>query len=308
MSKKYLIVIVGPTAVGKTAMAIRLAERFESEILSADSRQFFKEMNIGTAKPTSTELDQIPHHFINTLSIHEHYDVGEFEREALALLDQLFLKHDVVFLVGGSGLYVDAVCNGLDEFPEVDAKIREDLTTEFSTYGLDHLVVKLTDLDPEYGKVVDLKNPQRVMRALEVCLSSGKPYSSFRQSVPKKRDFEIIKIGLELDREELYQRINFRMDQMILDGLFAEAESLEEFKHLNALQTVGYKEIYAYMNGDYDREEAIRLLKRNSRRFAKRQMTWFKRDTQTEWFNPNYDEKISWYIESEISKRLETEN
>lgn len=283
----YLISVVGPTAVGKTTLAIKLANLFECEILSADSRQFYKELEIGTAKPSLEELDQAKHHFINSLSILDSYDVGNFETDALTVLSKLYSESDTALMVGGSGLFVNAVCYGMDDLPEVKEGVREKLINEYSVKGLAFLNAELEQKDPAYFMVVDQRNPQRIMRALEVIRSTGKPFSDFRSGVKVERPFKTIWIGLEMDREKLYDRIEVRMDQMIIAGLFDEAERFYDLKHLNALQTVGYKEIYGFLDGEYDREEAIRLLKRNSRRYAKRQMTWFKKNQEITWFSPS---------------------
>ncbi len=293
--RKRLIVVVGPTAVGKTSLCINLAKSLGTQILSADSRQFYKEMDIGTAKPTFHELSQVQHHFINTLSISEAYNIVEFEKDALQKINELFEKHDQLIMTGGSGLYTKIVCDGIDEIPDVDPEIRMSLNKIKEENGLEELVEKLKKLDPVHAKIVDLLNPQRVIRALEVCIGTGNPYSDFMVNNKVDRPFDIVKIGLELDREALFKRINLRMDLMIEVGLFEEAKSLYKYKSLNALQTVGYKEIFDYLDGKYDKEEAIRLLKRNSRRFAKRQMTWFKKDKEIKWFQPTaYDEILSY--------------
>ena len=303
---RFLIVIVGPTAVGKTSLSIRLANHYHTEIISADSRQFFKELSIGTAKPTVQELSQVKHHFIDSLSIADDYDVGKYEQEAILLMGSLFEKYEVLVLTGGSGLYVKAVCEGFDELPTVDEKVRNRLNEDYAVRGLSFIQLQLKTLDPVYYAQVDLQNPQRIIRALEVCLSTGTPFSQFRKGKKKERDFNMIKIGLELERTILYQRIDERMDHMIADGLFEEAEKFYDRKYLNALQTVGYQEIYGYLDGVYDQEEAIRLLKRNSRRYAKRQLTWFKRDTGVRWFHPADENEIINYIEQCLSKEPET--
>lgn len=284
--KPCLISIVGPTAVGKTAMAIEIAQALQTEIISADSRQFYQEMEIGTAKPTIEELRQAKHHFVNTHSVHDFYSAGAFERDVLEKLAGLFQNHEKVVMVGGSGMYIKAVCHGFDEMPEVNPDIRVELNEEFRDSGLEPLLLELRIKDPDFYEVVDRKNHQRVIRALEVIRSTDKPFSSFRNNQPTTdRPFINRKIGLELPREELYQRIDARMDAMISAGLFKEAERLYPHRQLNALQTVGYKEIFGYLDGDYDKEEAVRLLKRNSRRYAKRQMTWFKADPEIHWFD-----------------------
>ncbi len=295
------MILAGPTAVGKTSLSIELAKRFQTEIISADSRQFFKEMEIGTAKPTEEEMDGVTHHFINSHSIHDNYNVGQFEKDALKKLDQLFQKHDVVFVVGGSGLYVKALCEGIDDMPVIPAEIRQKLNAEFEQNGIEYLQNEVAKCDPEYFKIVDQQNPQRLIRALELYYATGKNMSFYRTQQNKvERPFNIIKIGLERTREELYDRINLRMDQMISEGLFEEAEKLYHYRNLNALQTVGYSEIFGFLNGEYDREEAIRLLKRNSRRYAKRQMTWFKRDPEFVWFSAEDKGKVIDYLESKI--------
>ncbi|MDN5214225.1 tRNA (adenosine(37)-N6)-dimethylallyltransferase MiaA [Fulvivirgaceae bacterium BMA12] len=298
--KKTLLVIVGPTAVGKTDFSIALAKRYKTAIVSADSRQFFREMNIGTAKPGASELREVKHYFINNLSIHDTYNIADFEKEAIDLVTRYFLKNDVLILTGGSGLYIKAVCEGIDNIPGVDPGIRIRLNSLLQEKGLDILVEKLKEHDPEYFQKVDLNNPQRVIRALEVCLGTGKPYSGFLKGRKQDRNFQTIKIGLNLSRELLYDRINTRMDQMISDGLFEEAKELYPFKEGNALQTVGYKEIFDYMDGKYDKAEAIRLLKRNSRRYAKRQLTWFTRDPDIKWFSPGEPDKVAAYLSSKM--------
>ncbi len=294
MSKKHLICVVGPTAVGKTALSIKLAKALGTEILSADSRQFYRELEVGTAKPSAEELGEVQHHFINNLSIQDPYDVGQYEREALGRLEFIFEKTDVVVLVGGSGLFVNAVVNGMDDLPDVKAGVRDQLKSELKNKGLAVLNEELKSTDPDYYEIVDLKNPQRIIRALEVIRSTGQPFSHFRKRQPTARPFEVICIGLELNREDLYNRIDKRMDQMIDAGLFEEAERFYQYKSLNALQTVGYSEVFGYLDAKYDKDEAIRLLKRNSRRYAKRQLTWFKKDEQTDWFSPyDFNEVLS---------------
>lgn len=300
--KNIILVISGPTAVGKTDLCLNLAKKFNTSIVSADSRQFYREMNIGTAKPSATELHKIRHYFINSLSIHENYDVRKFEREALQTIDQLFQNQNPVILTGGSGLYIDALTNGLDDIPQVDTDIRKDVTETYTQHGIAVLQAKLKDLDPIYHSQVDLYNPQRLIRALEVCIGTGKPFSSFRVKKIINRPFKVIKIALEREREELYTRINQRMDQMIADGLFEEASVLFPYRHLNALQTVGYKEIFDYLDGIYDQEEAIRLLKRNSRRYAKRQMTWLKNGRDYTWFHPSELDKITQFVTDQMSE------
>jgi tRNA dimethylallyltransferase len=297
---KTLLIIAGPTAVGKTDLCINLAKKFNTNIISADSRQFYKEINIGTAKPSMEQLAEAKHYFIDTLSIEEDYDVGKFETEALALLDHLFQDQTLVIMTGGSGLYLDAVAKGFDAIPPVDKSVRAALNEVYEKEGLSALQERLRKLDPDYHQTVDLNNPQRLIRALEVCVGSGMPYSSFRKKKTGQRPFDTIKIALERDRAELYQRIDLRMDQMIAEGLFEEAEALYPYRRHNALQTVGYKEIFGYLDGEYDRQEAIRLLKRNSRRYAKRQMTWFRKDLDYHWFHPSQTQEIIDFVAKEI--------
>jgi len=271
-------VIIGPTAVGKTDLSIKLAQYFKSEIISADSRQLYKHLNIGTAKPSKEQLQGVKHYFIDFFEPNEEISAGQFSKLALQQLKQLFSQNSIQIITGGSGLYINAVCNGFDEIPEVPYKVREELNTIYQEKGIEFLQKELIEKDPEYFKQVDQHNPQRLIRALEVIRFTNEKYSSFRTKNKVIRPFKSIKIGLEIPREELYERIDYRMDEMIDKGLFEEVESLVKYKGLNALNTVGYKEIFEFFNGNYDKEECIRLLKRNSRRYAKRQMTWFKRD------------------------------
>lgn len=298
--KPLLVSIVGPTAVGKTALAIHLAQYFNTEIISADSRQFFREMHIGTAKPSKDELAQVKHHFIDSHSISENYNAGEFGRDATEVIRQLHEDHPVVIVVGGSTLYLKALWEGFDDMPVVEESIRTELNVIFETQGIEPLLKELKATDPVYFNEVDQQNHQRIIRGLEIIRASGQPFSSFRKSARNEMPYENLKIGLNLDRELLFERINTRMDQMIEEGLFMEAERLVDFQDHNALQTVGYSEIFGYLNGDYDREEAIRLLKRNSRRYAKRQMTWFRRYDDIHWFNPNQSKEIIALIESRL--------
>jgi len=290
---KKLIVIVGPTAVGKTAAAISVAEKLHTEIISADSRQVFKEMNIGTAKPSPEELKRITHHFIGNKSIHENYDAGQYGRDAIALIHQLFEKRNQLVMVGGSGLYIKAALEGFDEMPEVSEGLRKKITEEYQTNGLAWLQQEVEQVDPDYFSSVDQQNPQRLMRALELVRSSGKSMNSLRVNKKVELPFQVIKIGLNIPREQLYEHIDSRMDKMIKDGLIDEAKEFYPNKNLNALQTVGYREIFDYFDGLYDYEEAVRLLKRNSRRYAKRQLTWFLRDREINWFE-NGNEILNW--------------
>ncbi|HVD99420.1 MAG TPA: tRNA (adenosine(37)-N6)-dimethylallyltransferase MiaA [Cytophagaceae bacterium] len=301
-NKKYLIVIAGPTAVGKTALSIRVAQHFHTEILSADSRQFYKEMNIGTAKPSAEELAAVPHHFINTLHITDEYTVGMYEAQALQVLQELYTKHDLVVLTGGSGLFIKTLCEGLDDIPEVAPSIREELNAAFKKNGLETLLEELKEKDPDYYETVDRGNPVRIIRALEICRGTGKPFSSFRTSNKKERFFTTIKIALDRPREELYKRIDLRMDQMLAEGLVEEAKNLYQYKNKNALQTVGYSEVFDFLDGLYDAEEMERLLKRNSHHYAKRQLTWFRKDKEYHWFLPGQEERIFSFIESQIQK------
>lgn len=283
--RKTLLTIVGPTAIGKTRMAIALATHFGTEILSCDSRQFFKELLIGTAVPSAGELMAAPHHFIQHKSIFEAYSVGDFERDAIALLDKLFKKHDVVVMVGGSGLYAKAIIDGLDDFPEVDEVIRQELNEAYAQKGIEYLQELLKTLDEVQYNQMDVQNPQRLIRALEVCRASGKPYSSFLQRKEKQRDFTSVQIGLTADRTEVYERINKRVDMMLEEGLLIEAQNMMPYKHLNALQTVGYKELFSFFEGECSFEAAIEAIKMNTRRFAKRQFTWFQKDKRIKWFD-----------------------
>ena len=293
---KYLVVVVGPTAVGKTAVSIRLAEYFRCDIISADSRQFYKEMKTGTAKPAEEEMRGIRHHFIDSHSVEEEFSAGKFEQAVLQLLKRLFEKQNPVVMTGGSGLYVQAVCEGMNDIPSVPGDIRKRLYEELAAKGLDPLVEELRRADPVYFAKVDRKNRQRVVRALEVCRFTGRPYSSFRDDLPRERDFKIIKMGLDLPREVLFGRIDRRVDEMVVSGLFEEAERLLPYRDKYALQTVGYKEVFGFLDGLYDREEAVRLIKRNTRRYAKRQLTWFRRDPGIRWFHPEQFDEMIQYI------------
>lgn len=298
MHSKKLIVISGPTAVGKTEVSLRLAEYFKTEIISADSRQVFKELMIGTAKPSMEELSRVPHHFISSHSIEESYDAGVYGRDALALIQTLFKKYDSLILCGGSGLYIKAVLEGFDDMPEIPAGMRRQIVAEYESKGIAWLQEEVKKSDPDYFQQVDINNPQRLIRAIELFKASGSRMSQLRSKEKHRHDFEILKIGLELEREELYQRIDARMDAMIGRGLFEEAQRFFTRRELNALQTVGYREIFDYLEGKYDREEAIRLLKRNTRRYAKRQLTWFKRDPDVQWFRPDQTDEMIEFIEN----------
>lgn len=300
MKEKLLIVIAGPTAIGKTALAIEIAKHFKTEIISADSRQFFREMTIGTAKPSPEELATVKHHFINSHSIHDEVSVGSFEKEAIAKIEALFSDHDVLILVGGSGLYINAVLYGFDELPTVADDIRSTLNDRLNHAGLSDLQDELKLVDPIYYAQVDIQNPQRIIRALEIYQSSGKPFSSFRKGKTTNRPFKSIIIGLNMDREDLYKRINERVDLMIKDGLIEEVKLLADYKQLNSLNTVGYSEIFNAIDEKYSLDRAIELIKQNTRRFAKRQLTWFKKSPEMIWFKPDQKEEIISFLEKEM--------
>lgn len=298
----FLINIIGPTAIGKTALAITIAQHFKTGIISADSRQFFKEMKIGTAVPENEELDAAPHYFIQHISVEEKYTVGDFERDAIEKLQELFQDNSIAVMAGGSGLYVKAVTEGLDDFPEVDPEIRKNLNKHLEEDGIDWLQQKLFILDPEYYKSIDVQNPHRLIRALEICMQTGKPFSSFLEKEKPTRNFETIHIGLTAQRDIIYDRINQRVDFMIENGLVEEARKLYPQRDLNALNTVGYKELFSYFDGETDLETAVSEIKKNTRRFAKRQLTWFRKNSEIKWFE--YDEdtsKILRYLEERIN-------
>lgn len=301
-SKPLLISIVGPTAVGKTELSIRLAQWLKTEIISADSRQFYQEMSIGTAKPSATELSMAPHHFINSHSIKMLYSAGEFGRDAINKIGELHQKHSAVLAVGGSGLYLKAIWEGFDEMPEIQPGIRAQLNHDLEQGKLAELLEELKQSDPEYFNEVDQHNGQRIVRALEVIRSTGQPFSYFRKRVVNELPYDNLKIGLNLDRDVLFDRINRRMDQMLDEGLMEEARALYEFRNHNALKTVGYSEIYGFLDGEYDEEEAVRLLKRNSRRYAKRQLTWFRKYDDIHWFEPQQEKLIQNLIEKTLSE------
>ena len=300
MSTKTLIVIVGPTGSGKTDLSIGVARHYACPIISTDSRQFYRGIPIGTAQPTTEELALVEHHFIASHALEDDFNCGAYEVAALARLEELFQRHDVVVAVGGSGLYIKALTEGMDDLPEVDPELRSSLAARLKAEGLEPLAELLRELDPAFYEVVDRKNPARVLRALEVCLTTGKPYSLLRTGVRQKREFNIVKIGTQMQRELLYDRIDRRVDMMIDLGLEQEARKVYHLRHLNSLQTVGYREMFDYFDGKTTREEAIELIKRNSRRYAKRQMTWFRRDEEIAWFSPSEREKILQYLDSKI--------
>ena len=303
MNKPTLIAIIGPTAIGKTALSIKLAKHFQTEIISADSRQFYKEMSIGTAVPSTEELAQAKHYFIQHISVTDSYTVGDFEKEALNKLDELFNSHEVAIMVGGSGLYVDAVTKGLDDFPEIDTQIRTKLNEELHSKGLVYLQEQLKELDIEAFQTIAIDNPRRVIRALEVCLQTKKPYSSFLRKKENKRPFNTVYIGLTADREIIYNRINQRVDNMIQDGLLEEVETLLSKQGLNALETVGYKELFNYFNKEWPLDFAVSEIKKNTRRFAKRQLTWYRKNESVKWFDYLTPvEEITTYINKTIKK------
>lgn len=297
MSIKRLVVIVGPTGSGKTDLSIRLARHYRAPILSTDSRQVYRGMPIGTAQPSKEQLEAVEHHFIASHDINDRLNCGAYEVQALDCLEKLFTQHDIVVVVGGSGLYVQALCEGLDDLPQADEQLRRELEQQLADMGIEALVDRLRELDPDYCEAVDRSNPARVIRALEVCLQTGRPYSALRTGARRERPFRIIKIGVDLPREILYDRINRRVDAMIADGLEQEARHLYPFRALNALQTVGYREFFEYFDGRIPYEQAVELIKRNSRRYAKRQLTWFRRDTQIRWFDPADAEAMINYID-----------
>ena len=301
---RLLVVILGPTGIGKTRLTIDLAKEFQTEILSADSRQFYRELKIGTASPTPAELSEAKHHFIGHISITDYYNASMYETEALQVLEKLFALRNPLFLTGGSGLYIDSLFNGIDDLPHVDQEVRKQWELKYQEYGLEYLQQELLRLDPVHYQKVDLNNPKRVLKALEVCQITGKPYSSFLTQPKRKRNFILLKIGLNMDRDELYQRINLRVDEMMEKGLLEEAESLYPSRHLNALNTVGYKEIFDYLDGNITLEKAIELIKRNSRHYAKRQLTWFMRDKEIHWFNPGEKSKIKDLNRNTLAEKL----
>jgi tRNA dimethylallyltransferase len=295
--KRTLLVVTGPTAVGKTSLTLNLAQFLKTEILSADSRQFYREMRIGTARPGEDELQLVPHHFIGHISINDGYNISRFESDALNLLGKLFKDHQMVIMTGGSGLYINAVCHGIDDLPDPDDTLREELKTIYAQDGIESLRAKLRLLDPVYYSEVDIANPKRLLRALEVCISTGRPFSELRRNKPKLRDFEIIRIGLTRDKEELNRRINDRVDKMLEDGLLEEVQQLLPFRQLNALNTVGYKELFPYFDGMLSLESAIGNIKIHSSRYAKRQMTWFRKDKSIRWFHPDQVEEIFNFVQ-----------
>lgn len=295
-----LIVLIGPTGVGKTELSLRMAEHFHTHIISSDSRQLYADLKIGTAAPTPQQLQRVPHHFVGTLQLTDYYSAAQYESEVLAVLDDLFQQHKTVLLTGGSMMYVDAICKGIDDIPTVDAETRALMLQRYEEEGLERMCAELKLLDPEYYKIVDLKNPKRVIHALEICYMTGKTYTSFRTQQKKERPFRIVKIGLTRDRAELYERINRRVDLMIEEGLVEEAKAVYPYRHLNSLNTVGYKEIFKYLDGEWELPFAIEKIKQNSRIYSRKQMTWFKRDHEIQWFHPAQEEEILAHLHSKI--------
>lgn len=289
---KTLLVLIGPTGVGKTELSLRLAERYNTCIVSADSRQLYRELKIGTAAPTPQQLARVPHHMVGTLELTSYYSAARYEEEVMQLLDSLFRQHEVVLLTGGSMMYVDAVCKGIDDIPTVDEETRATMLRKYETEGLEQLCAELKLLDPDYYRIVDLKNPKRVIHALEICYMTGRTYTSYRTNVQKKRPFRIIKIGLRREREELYDRINRRVHQMVEEGLVEEARRVYPYRQLNSLNTVGYKEMFRYLDGEWSLDFAIEKIQQNSRIYSRKQMAWFKRDADIHWFHPDEEEQI----------------
>ena len=300
---KFLVIITGPTAVGKTSAAVATAKHFQTDIVSADSRQIFRELSVGTAVPGPEELSAVTHHFIHSHSIHDSYNASLYEAQAVELIENLFKKKDIVVMTGGSMLYIDAVCKGIDQVPDIDPELRKMLKTRLEEEGIESLRFELKKLDPLYYSQADLKNPARIVHALEVCLMTGKPYSSFRKAVPKQRSFTILKTALNCERAELHNRINNRVDQMIANGLEQEAFRVFPLRHLNSLNTVGYRELFACFEGKTSKEKAIELIKRNTRRYARKQITWFGKDPQVTWFRPDETSQLIRFIENSIQNR-----
>ena len=297
--EKTLIVITGPTAVGKTALCMDLAKHFNTPIINADSRQIYRELKIGTARPSNKQMSEVKHYFVGTLGMDDYYSASLYEQQVLSLLDDIFKTSDYALLSGGSMMYIDAVCNGIDDIPTVDDETRETLKKRLLMEGLESLCEELRQRDPEYYEIVDKQNPRRVVHALEICVMTGKPYSSFRTQEKKVRPFRIIKIGLTRPREELYKRINRRVDKMMKDGLLEEAKEMYPKREVNALNTVGYKELFEYLKGKFTLHEAVERIKGNTRRYARKQLTWYKKDEQIRWFHPDDKDEIISYIEQQ---------
>ena len=300
-SKPTLIVLIGPTGIGKTDLSLNIAEHYNTEIISADSRQLYADLKIGTAAPTPEQLARVKHHFVGTLQLTDYYSAAQYEAEVMKKLDELFKRHNVIVLTGGSMMYVDAVCKGIDDIPTVDEETRKTLMQHYKNVGLERLCAELKILDPEYYDIVDKKNPKRVIHALEICYMTGQTYTSFRTSQTKERPFNIIKVGLRREREELYARINKRVDIMMEDGLLEEAKSVYQYKDLNSLNTVGYKEMFKYLDGEWELPFAIEKIKQNSRIYSRKQVTWFKRDTDITWFHPDDTDNIMSFIEERLN-------
>lgn len=296
-----LIVVLGPTGIGKSAISIQLAQYYHSEIISADSRQFFRELSIGTAVPSVEDLNKVPHHFIQSKSIHDYYNVSEYEVEALQCLDQLFQHKNPIILTGGSMLYIDTICKGIDDIPTVDPEIRKDVIRWYEEHGIESLRKRLFEIDPDYYQIVDLNNPKRMLHAVEIYQMTGKPITSFRKNTVKKRPFRILKIGINQNREDLYNRINQRVVNMMDAGLLDEVKSVYPYRQLNSLNTVGYKELFSYLDGQITLDEAIDLIQRNTRRYARKQLTWFRSDSEIVWFEPDQIEEIITHINQIIS-------
>ncbi|MFZ4724477.1 MAG: tRNA (adenosine(37)-N6)-dimethylallyltransferase MiaA [Paludibacter sp.] len=299
---KTLLVILGPTGVGKTNISLHLAKLFSCPIVSSDSRQLYRELKIGTAAPSEEQLELVKHYFIGSHSIFDEYNAGQYEQDTILLLDELFKIHDVVLLVGGSMMYIDAVCNGMDEIPTIDAVTRDFWQNQYAEFGLEYIQNELKRLDPKHYDQVDLQNPKRIMHALEICKITGNPYSDLRTGERKQRNFSIIKVGLNRPRAELYERINSRVDEMMQEGLLQEAQQFYKHKHLNTLNTVGYKELYEYMDGNWTLDFAVNMIKQDSRRYAKRQLTWFNKDLEIQWFHPDEDEIILHFLDQKITR------
>ncbi len=303
MKENTLLVIVGPTAVGKTSVAIEIAQHLGTEIISCDSRQVYREMRIGTARPSDEQLTQIKHHFIACKSVYDYYNASMFEIEVLELLQKIFKIHNTVLMVGGSGLYIDAVCKGIDDLPTIEPEIRENILKRYNENGIESIRQELLKIDPEYCRNADIRNPKRIFKALEVFYMTGKPYSTFLTKPQKERNFNIVKIGLNRERKELYNIIDKRVDMMMKEGLLEEVKGLVNAHHLNALNTVGYKELFDYVDGSIELQEAINLIKQNTRRYAKRQITWFNRDKEIKWFNPEDKKEIFDFVLQNILKQ-----
>lgn len=299
-----LFVLLGPTAVGKTALSLKVANILGSPIINCDSRQIYKNLSIGTAAPTDEQLQEIKHYFVKILELEEYYSAAQYEADVIQLLSQLQPSHNNILLSGGSMMYIDAICNGIDDIPTVDSEVREQLKERLQTEGLEPLRSELRLLDPEYYNIVDLKNPKRIVHALEICYTSGKPYSSFRANKKKERPFQIVKIGLRRERSDLFDRINKRVDMMMKEGLLEEAENLYPLRHLNALNTVGYKELFRYLDGTWDLDLAVEKIKKNTRDYAKKQMTWFAHDNDIHWFSPDNEKEIINFISENIQSKL----